>query len=238
MNFWNDVPFEQRVNLFDTSHIMFILSVIVIVGLFIYKLDVVKRNKDLTRKILIGISAIQLIALYSWSFLELGFSLEAGLPIHLCRMSSLLGMYFLITEDTRVFHALYYMSAFVIIAIMMPVNVHPIYTHVIGYSYQISHIMIILVWILGVLVYGYRPTFTIMHKAILALLIITLLVWRFNYLVGDGEYLYLRGDVNRPFLKEMHDLLWISITLVISYIIMMFMTYILREKEDGLPTSE
>jgi len=118
------------------------------------------------------------------------------------------------------------------------VNVHPIYTHVIGYSYQISHIMIILVWILGVLVYGYRPTFTIMHKAILALLIITLLVWRFNYLVGDGEYLYLRGDVNRPFLKEMHDLLWISITLVISYIIMMFMTYILREKEDGLPTSE
>lgn len=224
MNFWNDVPFENRVALFGLQHLMYVVSVVLIVVLFILFLDKVKSNLPFIRKIMIVISLIQITALYSWSFIELGFSLEAGLPIHLCRLGSFIGLYFLITEDTRVFHALYYMSAFALVAIFYPVNVHPIYTHIIGWSYQISHLMIVLVWIMGVCVYGYRPSFNVMNKAILVFLLVTLLVWQFNYFVGDGEYLYLRGDVNRPFFKEMNDLLWIGFTMVLSYIVMLFMT--------------
>ena len=233
MTFWNDVPFTERVNLFDVSHFTFIFTVIIIVGLFVCKLDYIKENWKTVRKVMIGLSIIQIIGLYSWSIFELGFSLEAGLPIHLCRMSTFLGLYFLITEDTRIFHALYYMSAFALVAIFYPVNVHPIYTHIIGWSYQISHIMILLVWILGVFMFNYRPTTKILNRSFIIFVIIYLVVWQFNYIVGDGEYLYLRGDVNRPFLKSMPDLLWIGITLALSYLVMFGMTKMLKPVKEG-----
>lgn len=224
MTFWNDVPFEDRVTLYGLEHILFIITVLLIVFGFLFMFSKVKDNLKTVRTIMIIISSIQVIVLYTWSGVELGFSLEAGLPIHLCRLSTFLGLYFLITENKKVFHGLYYMSAFALVAIFYPVNVHPIYTHVIGWSYQISHIMILLVWIMGVFIYGYKPSFKVLNKAIVVFLIITLIVWRFNYLVGDGEYLYLRGDVNRPFFKEMNDLLWILVTMVISYVVMFLMT--------------
>ena len=233
MTFWNDVPFSERVNLFDLSHIIFLVTVFLIIGLFVYKLDFIKQNWKTVRKVMIGFSIVQILMLYSWSFFELGFSLEAGLPIHLCRMSTFLGLYFLITEDTRIFHALYYMSAFAIIAIFYPVNVHPIYTHIVGWSYQISHIMILLVWVTGVFIFGYRPNIKILNRSFIAFVIIYLVVWQFNYLVGDGEYLYLRGDVNRPFFKTMPDLLWIGLTLLVSYIVMFGMTKMLKPVKEG-----
>ena len=232
MSFWKDVPFENRVKLLDFSHIAFLVTVILIVTLFVLHLNKIKDHWRHLRIVLIGISSIQLIVLYSWYVLELGFSLEASLPIHLCRMSSFLGLYFLITEDKRVFHALYYMSAFALVAILYPVNVHPIYTHIIGWSFQISHIMILLVWIIGVYVYGYRPSYKILHWAIGWFLLIELVVWRFNYWVGDGEYLYLRSDVNRPFFQAWPDLLWIGFTIVLSYLVMLFMTWLLQGKGE------
>jgi len=231
VSFWVDVPTDERVTLFSVSHISFVLTAIVIVTLFVLNLDKIKNHWSHLRYIFIAISSIQVIALYSWSVFELGFSLEAGLPIHLCRMSTLLGLYFLITKDKRVFHALYYMSAFALVAILYPVNVHPIYTHIIGWSYQISHIMIVLVWIVGVYLYGYRPTYKILNTAIVVFLLIELVVWRFNYWVGDGEYLYLRSDVNRPFFRDWHDLLWIAFTIVLSYAVMFFMTWIYNRKQ-------
>jgi hypothetical integral membrane protein (TIGR02206 family) len=233
VSFWYDVPFDERVNLFDTSHIAYMVSVFAIVALFVWKLGFVKQNLRQFRLVFGIITSIQLIALYSWSGIELGFSLEAGLPIHLCRMASFIGLYFLITEDRSVFPALFYMSVFAIVAIFYPVNVHPIYTHIIGWSYQISHLMIILVWILIVFVYGYRPNKQTMHTVWFWFLAIVLLVWRFNYLVGDGEYLYLRGDVNRPFLRDVHDLIWIGVVMLISYVVMLIMTlpFIVRDDE-------
>jgi hypothetical integral membrane protein (TIGR02206 family) len=231
MAFWQDVPFNERVNLFDFSHIMYLITVVVVVAWFATHLDWIKTNWSMVRKVMIGVSLVQVAVLYSWSFLELGFSLEAGLPIHLCRMATFLGLYFLFTEDTRVFHALYYMSAFAIVAILYPVNVHPIYTHAIGWSYQISHLMILLVWIVGVYQYGYRPTYKVLNWAILWFFLITLVVWRFNYWVGDGEYLYLRSDVNRPFFKSWPDLLWIAFTIGLSYAVMWPMTWMFQPKK-------
>lgn len=240
MNFWQDVPTVNRVNLFDLSHIIFLITVFIIVIIFIWKLDYVKEKIDTFIKVFITISIVQVVALYSWSILEIfmndpQLALEAGLPIHLCRMSTFLGLWFLFTKNTKIFNALFYMSFFALIAIFYPVNVHPIYTHIIGWSYQISHIMIILVWIMGVYVYGYRPNFKTMNKVFVGFVIIVLVVWQFNYLVGDGEYLYLRGDVNRPFLKDMHDLIWIFVILLLSYGVMGAMTlpFTRRDKLNG-----
>lgn len=237
MAFWQDVPFDERVNLFDLSHIGYLFTVVLLVAWFATHLSWVKAHWTMVRRMMIGVSLVQVVVLYSWSAIELGFSLEAGLPIHLCRMATFLGLYFLFTEDTRVFHALYYMSAFAIVAIVYPVNVHPIYTHVIGWSYQVSHGMILLVWMVGVFQFGYRPTYRVLNRVVLWFFVITLIVWRFNYWVGDGEYLYLRSDVNRPFFKNWPDLMWIAFTMLLSYGVMWPMTYVWERKrgiERGL----
>lgn len=220
-----------RVSLFDLSHIVYLSVVIIVTVIFVLKLDYVKERKEWFRKIFIGISLVQVLVFYTWSGVVLGFGLEAGLPIHLCRTSTFLGLYFLITEDKRVFHALFYTSAFALIAIFYPVGVHPIYTHIVGYSYQISHLMIILVWILGVFVYGYRPTRQILTKAAGWFMIVLVYVGAFNYLVGEGEYLYLRGDVNRPFFKDMPDLIWVGGVFIVAYLVMFVMTRLLEEKK-------
>ncbi len=233
MDFWDDVPSALRVELFGTSHLIFMVSVFLFIGLFVWKLNFVKKHWNVVRIVMIVLSMVQVVVLYSWSIVELGFNLEAGLPIHMCRMATFLGLYFLITEDKRVFHALYYMSVFAVIAIVYPVNVHPIYTHIIGYSYQISHMMILLVWIIGVCLYGYRPTYKVLHITTVWFFVIELFVWRFNYWVGDGEYLYLRSDVNRPFLKDWPDMTWILFTVVVAYLVMLLMTFALVGKGRG-----
>lgn len=224
MLFWADVAWEDRLQLYSIEHIIFLVLTFLIVGLFVYKLDYIKAHWTTIRPVMIGIYGLQILVFYAWSFIELGMSLEAGLPIHLCRISILLGLAFLVTEDKRIFHALFYTSVFVLVAIFYPSNVHPLYTHIVGYTFQVGHIMIVLVWIVGVYLYGYRPTYRVLNKAIVVFFFIELFVWRFNYWVGDGEYLYLRSDVNRPFLQSWSDPLWIAFTIVLSYVIMFGMT--------------
>lgn len=237
MSFWHDVAIEDRVTLYGMSHILFIISVFIIVGLFIFKLDYIKNHLKMTRNIMAVISIIQVIALYSFSVFELGMEhiLLAGLPIHLCRLSTLLGIVFLFTENKKLMIPLYYMSVFALVAIFYPVNVHPIYTHIVGYSYQISHTMIVLVWIMIVFIYGYKPTFKSLHTSIIVFFIAELFVWRFNILIGGGEYLYILSDVNRPFFKNLSDISWILFTIIISYIVMFVMTipFTMKERKNG-----
>jgi hypothetical integral membrane protein (TIGR02206 family) len=231
MSFWYDLDSQFRQTPYDLSHIIYILFVVMMVGLFIWKLDYIKDNSERFRKIFIGVIIFQMILYYSWSGIELGFALADGLPIHLCRMSTILGLIFLWSKNTKIMHVLFYTSLYALIAILYPVDVHPIYTHIIGYSFQISHLMIILTWLFGVYVYGYRPSYKIMHYTFVGFVGALLVVWRFNYWIGDGSYLYLRSDVNRPFFKEWPDILWIGAILALSYLIMLFVTYLFNRKK-------
>ncbi|MCF7927345.1 MAG: YwaF family protein [Candidatus Izimaplasma sp.] len=231
MTFWQNVPFSKRVDLFDFSHISFMVTVLIIVYSFVTNLDKIRHHKTIVRNILLLLSGSQIIVFYTWSIVELGFSLEAGLPIHMCRLSTLLGFYYLLTLDQRVFHVLFYSSVFAIVAIVMPVNVHPIFTHVVGWSYQISHIIILLVWIMGVYVHNYKPSYTIMNNIIISFSILYFFVWRFNYWVGSGEYFYIRSDVNRPFLNSLGDIPWIVLTIAITYLVMALMTHLIMTQK-------
>lgn len=224
MDFILDVPFDERAVVFSIEHIMYLLTVILFVVLFFVFKDKLTENKELFRKVLFRVSLTTFIIFNIWSLVITGFALESGLPIHMCRMATIIGLFYMYTNNMKYFPVLYYMSVFAVIAILYPSNVHPIYTHIVGYTYQVSHLVIVLVWLYGVFIDGYRPTLESMKKIMLGFVIMLLLVWQFNYLVGDGEYLYLRADVNRPFLKSMSDPMWLSFVTVLGFAIMSALT--------------
>ncbi len=100
--------------------------------------------------------------------------------------------------------------------------------------------MIILVWLIGVYIYDFTPTYKAMNIAFLIFTPLLLLVHWFNYLILDwtgkvGGYLYTVGNVtedivgNRPFMKAMPDWQWLLIVIVLSYGIMIGMTYVVRK---------
>jgi hypothetical integral membrane protein (TIGR02206 family) len=231
MSFWRDLDPEFKQVPFAPAHIIYILFVIVMVGLFIWKLNYVRKHQEVFRNLFIGIIIFQMLLYYLWSAIELGFAIEDALPIHLCRISTILGLIFLVTKNVKIFHVLFYTSLYALIAILYPVDVHPLYTHLIGYSFQISHLMIVMVWLFGVFVYDYRPSYKVMHYTFLGFIGTILFVWRFNYWIGNGTYLFLRSDVNRPFFTSWPDLLWIGVILAISYLLMIFVTYLFQEKK-------
>lgn len=219
--FIDDVP---RVQLFGIEHFFYIGFAVLAVVWFISHQTTIKKNQISYHRLFLWITLVTTIVFYTWSLIFTGFALTNGLPLHACRISTLVSLYFYFTKDSRVIPFLFYSGFFALFAILYPSNVHPLYTHLVGYTAQITHIMILMNWLYIVLILGYRPTIKDMNQTALVFIAMLLLIWPFNYLVGGGEYFYIISEVNRPFLKELPDILFLSIMFGLFYIVMMIKT--------------
>jgi len=160
--------------------------------------------------LLLWLTLVPTVVFYLWSLVFTGFGLPNGLPLHACRISTLLSLYYYFSKDQRVIPYLYYFGIFSVIAIAYPSNVHPLYTHLVGYTSQITHIMLLINWLYLVLIIGYRPSIKDFKQVAMHFSLLLLLIWPFNHLVGGGEYFYILSEVNRPFLKDLPEIIWVS----------------------------
>lgn len=219
--FINDVP---RVQLFSIEHFFYIGFAVVAVVWYLTHQKNIQQHQARYHRLFLWITLVTTVVFYTWSLIFTGFGLTNGLPLHACRISTLVSIYFYVTKDSRVIPFLFYSGFFALFAIFYPSNVHPLYTHLVGYTSQITHIMILINWLYLVVTLGYRPTIKDMNQTAIVFIVMLLLIWPFNYLVGGGEYFYIISEVNRPFLKDWPDLLFLSVMFGLFYIVMMIKT--------------
>lgn len=213
--FIDNVP---RVQPFTLPHLGYIAFGVIASVLFFIYLDTIKANEAKFHALLKWVNTITVLVFYTWSILFTDSFLETGLPLHVCRIASIVSLYYFWTYDERVFPMLFYLGAFGVVAIAYPANVHPLYTHIIGYTAQFTHVLIVVTWLYVVFVKHYRPTWNDFRFTAALWLVALFAIWGFNYLVGEGEYFYII-NTNRPFFNTWPDLGWIGFTYSVALLV-------------------
>lgn len=204
-----DAPF---VKLYSVEHIIYLLTCFAIIFIFIKAGKTVKKKRDAISKIFLGVLAFQQIfLLYGWYICCSGAFLSQGLPLHLCRVSSLLTLVFLITKDKRIMDVIFYFSIYALISFFYPMNVYN-FAHVSGVSYMINHLVTVLIPIFGAIAYDWCPGWKSFARAAAAFTVYLPVAVLANHLTG-GNYFYL---VDRPFLGSLPAWLYTSLAYVVT----------------------
>lgn len=210
--FWDEeVPF---ISLFDGHHLFYILLMGILLFLLITQYQFVQKNADRVSRWILGASVAQQILLYSWYIFETGFDVSESLPLHISRISSILGIVFLITKNKKVLDILFYFGLFAYGTFFWPQRVYPVY-HAIGISFFVNHAITILLPIFAAIAYDWRPTLRAACKAYGWFFVYFFFVYFLNPLI-DGNYFYLKY---RPFLGHLSDLLYVPIVLLATFLI-------------------
>lgn len=182
-----DAPF---INAFSTAHILYLAAFFVIlISMFIFR-DFIQTNQVVIGRFLFVVSVLQQILLYSWYYFETKFDLKQALPLHICRLSTIMGLIYLVTGNQMVMQVLFYFGLYAYFSFFMPSRINKIY-HVSGLSYFLNHVITILIPFFAYFTTGWTPSIRGLAVAFIAFVIywfIALLVNR----VSGGNYFYMK----------------------------------------------
>lgn len=182
------LPDDYFIKPFDLQHGIYLgIFLIVLFTLLLNHKRVSEKPEPVLRLTLI-VSIAQQILLYG-SYIAEGFNWAEGLPLHISRVSSILGIIWLITKNNKVMDVLFYFGIFAYGSFLYPSRIHPI-THPIGWSFLINHIITILLPILAVYATNWQPSKPALFKAMKYFLIYLAVAMIANAITG-GNYFYM-----------------------------------------------
>lgn len=205
--FWDEnVEFIKPL---DIHHFIYMAIFLTALTFLVVKRNEIRKNPDRAARGILALSVFQQVLLYTWYFLETGFNPGEALPLHICRISSLLGIYFLITKDIRVMDTMFYFGLYAYGSFLYPQRIYPVY-HAVGISYVINHAVTILLPWFAYIAYGWRPTYRKFKQSSMYFLIYFAFVYFLNPII-DGNYFYLKY---RPFFKEWPESIYIPFVVI------------------------
>lgn len=208
-SFWDkDVPF---IPLLGPDHLLYIgIMVACLLGLILGR-RWVRASAETVRICLLVVSVLQFLTLYAWYATEFSFDPSEALPLHISRVSTILGIWFLATKNLRVMDVLFYFGLFAYVTFLLPQRIYPA-DHAIGWSFVVSHVVTILVPLFAAIAYGWRPSVGGLMRAFGWFLLYFAVVLVVNPLV-DGNYFYLK---HRPVLaglpSPLYEIVAVSVT--------------------------
>lgn len=204
-----DTPY---IEIFGLHHFIYIMILLASLTLLLIFRDKVKYHREKLAIVLLVISIVQQILLYSWYLFETEFDLTDALPFHICRIATLLGIIFLLTKNLYVLEIVFYFGLFAYASFIYPLRIYPVY-HLLGISFVVNHTLTILLPYFAYIAYNWRPTFKGMFRAYRWFLVYFIFVYFFNPLV-DGNYFYLKY---RPFFQHWPDYIYISGVIIVVF---------------------
>lgn len=202
LSYFYDVS-APYVQILGVSHLLYLMFCFIVLFYSISHSYLLVKYKNKIRKFILCLLLFQQVfLLYGWYYFMTGFDLSVSLPLHICRIASILTIVFLINEDKRLLDIIFYFSIYALISFFYPLNVYH-FLHINGISYMINHLITVFIPVFSILVYGYRPSMEGLKKGLTAFTIYFIVIFIINPLV-DGNYFYL---TDRPFL---HSLSYVS----------------------------
>jgi len=210
--FWDEeAPF---IRVFRGHHFIYIIGMLLIFLWIVRNQQIIKEKREAIRRILLIIAVGQQVLLYSWYLLETGFDISESLPLHISRISSILGIVYLLTARKRVMDVLFYFGLFAYGSFLYPQRIYTFY-HVMGVSYFINHALTILLPIFAFISYHWRPTKQALYEAYGWFVIYFFFVYFLNPFI-DGNYFYLKY---RPVFSDWPDFVYVPGALIFTYIL-------------------
>ncbi len=206
--------FGEYIAILGLDHMLYMIGLIMIGTALFIKRDKVVDNKKVVTLIILMASILQQIILYGSYFHFMAFDLAESLPFHISRVSSILGIIYLITKNSKVFKVVSFFGLFAWTSFLYPSRVHGV-LHPIGISFFINHLVTLLLPFYGMI--AYREVIQKGDKKsvfpwFLLYLAVAMCV---NWLV-DGNYFYLK---HKPVLSSLSDVIYIPLLILFAYII-------------------
>lgn len=176
--------------LFSKEHILFMLSIVLIIFLMYFFQENMKENKNFYKGLIILTLIFSEGSLHIWRLYIGKWSLQTSLPLHLCGISIIITIIMLLTKSCFLFELTYFWGliggTIAIITPALDVN----YTHYRFWQFLIAHGAIILGVLFMIWVEDYYITYRSIWKTFIITNFIMVIVAAINILLG-ANYLYL-----------------------------------------------
>ncbi len=215
-------PEAAYVEIFGSHHLIYLAFCIIFVAFFIKNHKYVKQNSNTIRKIFLGLLAFQQIfLLYGWYATCTPNFITEGLPLHLCRVASVLTIFYLIKQKQILIDILSYFSAFAISSLIYPSQVYN-FAHISGLSYMINHLITVLIPIFAFISTGWFPSWRSCKRAIIGYTVFFISILIINPILGSS-YFY---QIDRPFFHDWPQVLFSLVSYLVGVVGFIAVTYI------------
>lgn len=185
------------------TYLAFYLTLLV---LLLSARDLVRRRQELVRGVLVLVSLAQQVVMYG-HHLARGDRWADALPLHICRVCTLLGLVWLLTGQDGAMQLVFYLGLFAYGSLAYPYGIEP-RDHVMGWSFVVNHSLTLLLPVYAAVVAGWRPTLRGLGGSYLAFLGFLAVAERTNRRTG-GNYFYLQ---DRPVLRTLSHRRYLAVT--------------------------
>lgn len=185
---------------FSLNHIIPLLLIVIgVVLIYIFRDQLGKPKYEKTIRYSIAIFAIFLeVTFQSWQIYYGVWDLADSLPLHLCRLTSYLGIIAMLTKSHKIFQIAYFWSLGGVVSIMFPDILHgpDRYRY---YQFVIYHILFFYMYMYMLFVLKLELTFKSFKKSYLILLALVLFVIIPVNNIFNMNYMYLLFPADTPF---------------------------------------
>ncbi|MBG9980727.1 TMEM164-related integral membrane acyltransferase [Facklamia lactis] len=216
--------------MFSWSHWFYLIFFIFCFFLLIKNQKTIAKKPNKYRYSLLTISIFQQIILYLWYLDQENFPVSEALPFHISRISSLLGILYLLTLNK---HIMAYFSTFAYLSFLAPAKIHPGY-HALGLSFLINHVITIILPYFAIIAYKWRPTLKALVKSYFYFIFYLLSLPLINQLT-NGNYFYLNQrplSIFQSLSLQSYMVLLALTTLCLFYFFHLFLVYIIQHRKE------
>lgn len=140
---WFTDPNRPYIQLFGLNHILYVLIVAVAITLLLTRRRWGRTNRALVHWSILAISLTQFSLMQIWYLSQPTFNLGDGLPLHISRITTLLGLAWLLTRKRELMDLASFLGIFAYFTFLLPQRIYPI-THLMGWSFLVPHALIII----------------------------------------------------------------------------------------------
>lgn len=192
-------PHPEFITIFGPQHLVYVLLLLGLGAALVLGRDRVRRHDRAIRRVLLGVVVVQQVTLYGF-YAATGWDNAESLPLHISRISALLGLVYLATGSRRVLDVLFYFGLWALASFAYPQNIQPV-DNILGWSFFVNHAVTLLLPAFAWITTGWRPTVGALWRAFGAFLLYVAVAVTANALTG-GNYFYQREQPLLPMLAQ------------------------------------
>ncbi len=221
LDFWSYDA--EYVEIFGASHLTFIAFCFAVIAFFIIRKDIIIKHQNKIRILFLSLLIFQsTVLMYGWYFFATPSFLSEGLPLHLCRLATLISIVYLLNGNKKLLDPICYFCIFALISFFYPMQIYN-YSHASGISYIISHLMMVLVPLFAMITTDWFYSWQGYKRAVIWFTVYFPIALIANQLTG-GNYFY---QVKRPFFHSMNPVLFGVLSYVVTVGGFAIITYVL-----------
>ncbi|WP_134772932.1 TIGR02206 family membrane protein [Ornithinimicrobium flavum] len=192
-------PHPGWITIGGPDHLVYVAGLITVAALLLTCRRWVRDHAGLIRRVLVVVLVVQQVTLYSF-YAATGWDHAESLPLHISRVSALLGLAYLLTVHPKVMDVLFFFGLWAWASFAYPQNIQPV-DNILGWSFFTNHVITLLMPVLAWITTDWRPSPAGLRRALGWFAVYVVVAVAANALTG-GNYFYQREKPLLPGLGQ------------------------------------